>query len=168
MEGSSLSVGDFYGGGVIFWLDASGNHGLIVALNDQSAALQWYNGTYITTSTTTNAIYAGEIQTAIIVSLQGAGSYAAQACNDYGPIVNNEFYGDWYLPTRYEMNLIYQNRIAVNATAIANGGTALAGSSYWTSNEYSTNNAWKFNFGSVTYGYTGKQATIYVRAIREF
>ncbi len=44
-----LSVGDYFGGGVIFYLDGSGG-GLICAVSDQDGetGIQWYNGSYIT------------------------------------------------------------------------------------------------------------------------
>ncbi|NRA10888.1 MAG: transposase [Crocinitomicaceae bacterium] len=37
-----LSIGDTYQGGIIFYLDASGCHGLISATTDQSTGVRWY------------------------------------------------------------------------------------------------------------------------------
>ena len=65
--GASLAIGDNYQGGIIFWLDATGQHGLIAATTDQSTAIQWYNGTYRYTGTTGDGLYAGKMNTAMII-----------------------------------------------------------------------------------------------------
>ena len=44
-----LSIGDTVQGGIIFYLDPSGCHGLVCALTDQSSGAPWYNGSYIDT-----------------------------------------------------------------------------------------------------------------------
>jgi hypothetical protein len=41
----TLTIGQSYQGGIIFWLDATGQHGLIAATADQSASMRWYAGT---------------------------------------------------------------------------------------------------------------------------
>jgi len=119
VTGTELAIGDSYGGGVIFWLDASGKHGLIAATHDESTiGIQWYNGSYTTTGATLYAVYAGKANTDIIISNQGAGSYAAQVCDDYSVTVNNEYYDDWYLPSKEELNLMYENKVDIDATAM--------------------------------------------------
>jgi hypothetical protein len=35
-------IGETYGGGKVFYVDDSGQHGLIAALADQNADIQWY------------------------------------------------------------------------------------------------------------------------------
>jgi len=39
-------IGESYGGGLVFYVYDGGQHGLIAATTDQSAAKKWYNGTY--------------------------------------------------------------------------------------------------------------------------
>ena len=51
-----LAIGDTHQGGIIFYLDASGCHGLISAPSDQSTGIQWYNGSNIKTNTFTPTI----------------------------------------------------------------------------------------------------------------
>src|SRR5690554_5634345 len=49
---TTFSVGDFAQGGIVFWVDETGQHGLVCAKEDQSTGIQWYNGSY----TTVNAV----------------------------------------------------------------------------------------------------------------
>ena len=42
---------------------------------------------------------------------------------------------DWRLPTKRELNLMYNQKSAIDAAATANGGTAFATSYYWSSTE---------------------------------
>ena len=76
-------IGDSYGGGIVFWVDATGQHGLIAATADQSTGIQWYNGSYSTTNAVRDGIGAGMYNTERIIANQGAGSYAAQLCANY-------------------------------------------------------------------------------------
>jgi len=154
-----LAIGDSYGGGIIFWLDASGQHGLIAATDDQSTGIQWYNGSYTTTGATLDAVYAGKANTEIIISVQGAGSYAAQVCDDYSVTVNNEYYNDWYLPSKYELNLMYLQKAAIGGFASGN---------YWSSTEYDIYFAWRQYFGTGGQYIEYKNYTYYVRAVRAF
>ena len=83
-----LSIGDNYQGGIIFYLEPSGCHGLICSSSDLSvniggpvsppgscgpsaASGQWFNGSCIATNATRNGIGAGEFNTERIISSQG-------------------------------------------------------------------------------------------------
>ena len=161
--GSTLAIGDSYQGGIIFWLDATGQHGLIAATEDQSTGIQWYNGTYRYTGTTGNGLYAGAMNTAMIVATQMAdnqsGSFAAKVCADYSVTVGRVTYGDWYLPSKYELNLLYLQKIAV-------GGFASA--YYWSSTESNNDNAWIQYFDNGFQSASNKSFTYRVRAVRAF
>lgn len=101
-------IGNFYQGGFIFYIDGSGQHGLIAAPTNQSENnFQWYNGSFITTGATGMEIGSGYTNTEMIVNSQGSGSYAAQLCKAL--VLNG--YDDWYLPSRYELAelIIHQN-----------------------------------------------------------
>jgi len=159
----SLTIGQAYQGGIIFWLDATGQHGLIAATADQSTEIQWYNGTYRYTGTTGDGLYAGLMNTAMIVATQMAdnqtGNFAAKVCADYSVTVDGVTYGDWYLPSKYELNLLYNQRNAV-------GGFASA--YYWSSTEDNNYNLWMQYFGNGNQFSNGKNYTHRVRAVRAF
>jgi len=162
-SGSTLAIGDSCQGGIIFWLDASGQHGLIAATTDYSIGIQWYNVTYRYTGTTGDGLYAGSMNTAMIVATQMAdnqsGNFAAKVCADYSVTVGGVTYGDWYLPSKYELNLLYLQKTAV-------GGFASA--YYWSSTEVMAYYACIQNFGSGFQNIQNKNNTYYVRAIRAF
>jgi hypothetical protein len=161
--GSTLAIGDSYQGGIIFWLDATGQHGLIAATADQNTAIQWYNGTYRYTGTTGDGLYAGAMNTTMIVATQMAdnqsGNFAAKVCADYSVTVSGVTYGDWYLPSKYELNLLYQQKTAV-------GG--FASGYYWGSTESVSGMAWYQYFYNGNQTNVSKAATSHVRAVRAF
>jgi len=159
----TLAIGDSYQGGIIFWLDATGQHGLIAATADQSAGIQWYNETSRYTGTTGDGLYAGAMNTAMIVATQMAdnqtGNFAAKVCADYSVTEGGVIYGDWYLPSKYELNLLYIQKTTV-------GGFASA--SYWSSTENNNEDAWIHIFDDGYPNDYGKHYTGGVRAVRAF
>jgi hypothetical protein len=159
-----LSIGDTYQGGIIFYLDATGCHGLIAAPSDQSTGIQWYNGSYSVTNAVRDGIGAGEFNTERIIAYQATGAYAAQICANY----QGGNYGDWYLPSKYELNLMYLSIGQGNALGLGNIG-GFASSPYWSSTESGTSSAWYYNFGNgVAYSFSAKLYAHYVRAVRAF
>ena len=122
----TYKVGDFAHGGIVFWVDESGQHGLVCAKSDQGTAM-WYAGTNIKTMARGNGPKSGELNTAIIIASQGEGTgviYAARLCNELLITEGGKSYGDWYLPSISELVLMYNNRNIINATAIAKIGRA--------------------------------------------
>ncbi len=157
-------IGDSYGGGIVFYVYDNGLHGLIAATSDQSTGIQWYNGTYRYTGTTGDGLGAGAMNTAMIVATQmadnQAGNFAAKVCADYSVTVGVITYGDWYLPSKYELYLLYLHQNVV-------GG--FANNDYWSSSESYSNYAWNQLFSSdgvMSNDY--KCYSLYVRAIRAF
>lgn len=162
-ENQTIAIGKTYQGGLIFYVDGTGEHGLIAAAADQSAGIQWYNGSYLTTGATATAVGTGLANTTKIIKAQGAGSYAAKLC------ANLEIgaYSDWYLPSKDELNLMYTNIGQGAAAPLTNvGGFAVAW--YWSSSEFGFNYAWFQSFGSGGQLNNGKYDTDAVRAVRAF
>ena len=164
--GTTHAIGDPYGGGIVFYVYDGGQHGLIAATADQNTGIQWYNGVFRSTGTTSHGVGAGAMNTAMIVATQMAdnqsGNFAAKVCADYSVVgADGVTYGDWYLPSKYELNLLYQQKGVV-------GGFALYGL-YWSSSEGSGSLAWYQYFFNGAQDYYGKAGgTLYVRAIRAF
>jgi hypothetical protein len=63
----------------------------------------------------------------------------------------------WRLPTKDELNLIYENKNVVGGFALNN---------YWSSTENDNYNAWSQSFGNGNQNNNGKDTTRYVRAVR--
>ncbi len=168
----TYEVGDFAHSGIVFWVDETGQHGLVCAKEDQvgGSGIQWYNGDFSNTEAHGNGIFAGEMNTMLIIANQGSNSndYAAGVCANYTYIQNNIMYGDWYLPSKSELNNMYQNKTTINATAVANGGSAFASDYYWSSTEFSDDNAWNQGFVNGGQNAGPKSYAARVRAIRAF
>ena len=102
-------VGDFAQGGIVFWVDETGQHGLVCAKSDQSGGIRWYAGTHGSTQAKGDGPYSGEANTAIIIAAQVAigddgNTYAARSCNELEITERGKTYGDWYLPSKFELN----------------------------------------------------------------
>lgn len=160
-----LAIGEFYQGGVVFYLDGSGG-GLVCAVSDQDggSGIQWYNGNFTTTSAYGTSIGTGQANTTAIINNQGAGSYAAIVCDNY----TIGAYSDWFLPSKDELNEMFQNKAAIDATATANGGTAFVSANYWSSTEVETYYAWLQDFIVGIQDLYWVDDTHRVRAVRAF
>jgi len=169
-------IGDFAHGGVVFWVDETGEHGLVCAKEDQDdgSGIRWYAGTYGATRAYGDGPYAGEANTTIIIAAHVAigddgNTYAARICNELQITEGGKTYGDWYLPSKEELYLMYQNKAIIDATAVAHGGTALVASYYWSSTEASFYyEAREIDFSDGYVDSASKYAKLHVRAIRAF
>jgi hypothetical protein len=169
----TYSIGDFAQGGIVFWVDETGQHGLVCAKTDQSDGVRWYSGTNGNTQAKGDGPFAGEANTSIIIAAQVAigddgTTYAARICNELEITEGGKTYGDWYLPSLAELKFMHFYDSQINATAILNGGSSFIYSEYWSSTEYNWHNAYAYEFG---HGYEiphDKFLTQRVRAIRAF
>ncbi len=156
-------VGESYGGGIVFYVYDNGRHGLIAAPNDLALEIEWYNGTRRYTNTTGDGVEAGEMNTTLIIALQTdnnpMGNFAAKLCADYSVTVDGVTYGDWYLPSKHELNLLFSQSSVV-------GG--LNNNYYWSSTEFSSISAWCQNFNTGVQNNLNKSFPYGVRAIRAF
>jgi len=166
MMGNNLipKIGDYFRGGVVFYLDGSGG-GLICAVSDQSGEyeIEWWNGSYTTTGATATAIGTGQSNTTAIINNQGAGDYAATVCDNY-----TAGGYEWFLPSKDELNEMYLNKAAINATAAANGGDDFEGTYYWSSTEIDISSVWEQSFSSGNQGSDNKDYLHSVRAVQAY
>jgi hypothetical protein len=163
---STHYIGESYGGGIVFYVYDNGQHGLIAAAGDQSsgAGMRWNGGSFSFTITRARAdgIGAGKANTALIIANQASidsAAFAATLCNEYSVTDNGVTYGDWYLPSKYELNLLCQQQEVV-------GGFATNG--YWSSTEANNLEANYQYFLNGIQMINGKSSTLHVRAIRAF
>jgi len=169
----TYSVGDFAQGGIVFWVDETGQHGLVCAKTDQITGVRWYAGTYGDTQAKGDGPFSGEANTSIIIAAQVAigddgTTCAARICNELQITEGGKTYGDWYLPSKEELNLMYQNKSTIDASALANDGTAFVNGNYWSSTENSDNYAYRQFFLDGVQTFTYKSFTYGVRAVRGF
>ena len=154
-----LKIGQHYGGGIIFYIDSTGQHGLIADTIDLPKST-WWNQVHTATGATSRAIGSGKKNTKKIISVYGdSGRYAARLCWKY----TENGYSDWFLPSKDELNELHKQRKVV-------GG--LHSDWYWSSTEAPSkdNLAWMQHFEtSFVVQYTEpKSSKYYARAIRAF
>lgn len=160
-EKATYRVGDLFGGGVIFYVEPNGQHGLIASLSDVEVS-PWGNAGVVTSAV---SHYHGEENTTHIVNSTGEGTYAAYACDTL--LMNG--YDDWYLPAADEMYLLFRSRYVLNQLLVDDGNDDTAGltaDGYWTSTEKDGNEAYQFRTGNLKVA--GKEESAIVRAIRAF
>ena len=165
-------LGELYGGGVVFWVDQTRQHGLVVSMINLSTAQAFSNITSISIGSTAQSDWDGLSNSNAIVGQSGHTSSAAKLCLDY---TNADYgtgvYSDWYLPSRGEINHLWNNIFEVQKTLDSDGipaTTTIAKSAYWSSSESNPNDAWYFLFGTGSAYNHYKDDPNYVRAIRAF
>jgi hypothetical protein len=148
-----FDIGVAHAGGVIFYIDPTGQHGLVTSTTDQSTGAQWgCSGTLIGTST---ALGTGQANTTAIVNACSQPGIAARLCNDL--VLNG--YGDWFLPSKDELFMMHQQ---------LEGVIPFAFNIYRSSSENGAFFAWYLFWGDGQQNYSDRTWTYYVRAIRAF
>lgn len=159
MSYKTFKIGDAAHGGIVIWVDDSGQHGLVAATTDANSPFTtlWQNGSSTFHIKIRNdGIKSGRNNTDVIIAnLGNITTYAARYCADY----LGGGYGDWYLPSKYELNLLYLQRALV-------GG--FVSGYYWSSTELDGQNAWGQSFDDGTQLSIGKGGQWSARAVRRF
>lgn len=158
LKGGSFHLGQQYGGGIIFYIDSTGQHGLIAAKADTEEPALWaYKDSLL--GVRSSKIGAGKRNTRktyTILGDQGEGSdYAALRALEY----SYKGLHDWYLPSKEELNLLFLNKDMIG------GFSPFA---YWSSTEYDANLAWFQNFSNGQQIKSDKINSYGVRPIRSF
>ena len=99
----------------------------------------------------------GAAKTAVMLGVCTSG--AANLADAYTATINGVVYGDWFLPSKGELNQIDVNREAL--------GVRYPGGAYWSSSEYDGTLAWYQWFGQGQ-SKVGKALGRYVRPVRAF
>ena len=150
-------------GGLIFYVDEADEFSWTY-LEAAPASTEWDDiewgayGTDISGADGTT-VGTGEQNTADIVAYLGTGStYAAQLCDG----LSEGGYDDWFLPSKGELNLMYEN-------LYQQGLGGFTYDYYWSSSEFSSNDAWRqyFDTGSQVSSYKYYNTTR-VRAVRAY
>ena len=164
----NIQIGDYHEGGIVFYIDESGEHGLVASVSNIGSfkweptswgASSWNNYTYILG---TEIFFGfGESNTDNIISqlpISNVQQSAAAKANQH------QFSGfnDWYLPSKEELELMYYH---------LNDENTFSNGEYWTSSQYDINAVWTYmvNLSNNTGGnYKSKGENAIVRPIRSF
>lgn len=139
------------------WNDGISSFAVVPGLTDYTATVGFDKG-----AINTDIDY-GSTNTTNIIAVTAAGSGGYHAAARYCSKLNYGGYTDWYLPNRYELNLMF-----INAASIP--GLDRTGSYYWSSTEYGSTAAWAQDF-SVGSGYQSqgnKANQCLIRCVRRF
>ncbi len=183
------TIGESYGGGIVFYTWDNGLHGLIAATKEigsegpqvfsPSSGIKW--GAMTSTGAYRFGVGGGFQNTDMIVAKNSNNGtkyfdynqiqpnpsivYAALIAQQYssytqGNVLNSSF-GDWYLPSAGELNLFYANKNSISGTGY------ISFHSYWSSTEVDVSDAYILKYdGSLIPEI--KDYSYYVLPIRKF
>ena len=180
-----LAIGQTYQGGIIFYLDPSGCHGLIAAPSNYNSTLQWYGGILINesydvgwTRVEGSGLFEGKYNTEVLPMRLALlditiNVYTPFYLSAASTIVSNLTIGgfnDWYLPSVQELRLMLQNIGPGNPFGLGNLGGFIISDVYWSSTEGDRLGAWTgaTNGSTVFSNLSQKDGFNKVRAIRSF
>ncbi len=143
-------------GGIVFYVEASGLNGLVVALNDIGNGSWGYRGE--NRNTNTSGLFSGESNTRRLWSSM------VRNCGNY----EYDNYSGWYLPSIGELDDLNNNISVINTAISNNGGTPISNTIYWSSTEHNSNNAKAYEFHNNQSVNQDKNGSHNYRAIRNF
>mgnify|MGYP006078705101 CR=1 FL=1 len=120
----NAQIGDYFEGGIVFYLEENGQHGLVAAMEDLPVTYQW-GCTNFSVNGSDGVLIGTGYQNTLDIDNQGCtsnnGGYtAAQASLNY----QSDGFSDWYLPSINEL-IEYYNNIGCEPS-----------NWYWSSSEY--------------------------------
>ncbi|MBI5540881.1 MAG: DUF1566 domain-containing protein [Bacteroidia bacterium] len=162
-------VGELFGGGIVFWVDHSRQHGLIASLADLSAGMPWSNIINVSIGSTAESTWDGQSNTQAIISQAGHTNSGALLCTQY--IFGG--FSDWYLPSVFELRQLLVNAFHITFILENDGdnystGLPIPNDAWYMSSTERFNNCCSINIDMGS-GYVGDKDINYrVRAVRKF
>jgi hypothetical protein len=135
-----IRIGSQSGGGMVFHIDRTGQHGLIAAIADMPGSSPG------------------------ITALKGLseGLFNWKDAVDYCKKLKTNGFSDWFLPSKEQLNQLYLHKSAV-------GGFVQDSGSYWSASESSDGGAWIKDFSHFgCQNAENKESFNRVRAVRAF
>ena len=176
----TADIGDIMEGGYLFYIDESGEHGLVAALEDitEGSNMGYLGGTdegfewgcfeHIVSVAEGQAIGTGYQNTLDIVAqncyIDNGGISAAQAALNYA----SEGYTDWHLPSIDELYEMYSSIGQGSLNGNIGNFETIDYPMYWSSSEYDAYEAWYVYHGDGNPDTHPKLNSIRVRAVRAF
>jgi hypothetical protein len=159
LASATVHLGQNIGGGIVFYLDPTGRHGLISTEMDQSVwGSPWGSASILVGPGAQGfAIGTGAQNSSAIMAVNPEPEIAARMCDT---LTLNGF-ADWFLPSIDELDSMYVKRDII-------GGFQPDGW-YWSSTEHDLEGAWLeiFDIPRIK-GWTYKENWLSVRCIRKF
>lgn len=161
---TTYSIGDIVNGGVVFWLDSTGQHGLVCAFSDSATGVEWG----CTGSDLPNVPNNGS-------SLVGSGAEIGDGFNNtYDILIDcptapaalaaRSLGAQWFLPSAKELKQMIINKTILEAVS---GFSPLIGR-YWSSTEITSIQAGQQHSSTDSPTATDKDQSQNVRAVRAF
>lgn len=148
-------------GGIVFYVDETGEHGLVAALEDLEGKYEWgCYGAFIGNFGSADLGLQNTMDIVNYCATENGGITAAQAALDY----EANGYSDWYLPTFAELDMMRD-------LFYASGQGSFMLTNYWSSTEHNDPNGYYAKFVDFDYNqndYSSKKNTFRVRAVRSF
>lgn len=162
----ALAIGDFHEGGIIFYLDTTGEHGLVCDIIDRGFDIEWGCPTASGFGAEGLEIGTGAQNTIDIVNRCNTPNIAATLCDE----LEQNGFDDWFLPSKDELDALYQHLEIVNEAALEQegGGLLYNGEFYWSSSHEISNKVWVQYFRDGYQKSELKDDKNAVRAIRAF
>jgi len=144
------NIGKFIGGGIVVseWFENGVHKALIASLQDVSYNSIWtvpaQQGVNLPGA---QSYFDGLSNTNAIIAQTGAPAttlYAAGVARLY----LGGGYNDWYLPSAWELNMLYDSAAIINKTlvGIGNSFAIISSSDYWSSTQYTATQVWTKDF----------------------
>jgi hypothetical protein len=152
-----IAIGQNYNGGIIFYIDDTGRHGLIAATTDQSTSADW--GCYGSAIAGAAGFAPGDGTQNTLDMVTGCGTAGSAAVICSNLVLGG--YNDWVLPSKGDLTYMYQN-------LYLQGLCNFSIRNYWSSTQVDGSNADSFNFSANTSSNSNKSSPYSVRAIRSF
>ena len=164
--GGGTEIGALIGGGIVIAVfnDNGVNKALVASLTNLSTALPWTIPAFQTTQVGASAqsFFDGLTNTNAIIAQTGApaaDTYAAGRAN----LFRGGGFSDWYLPSVWELNMLYNSAPIINKVLVVNG---FSSSNYWSSTENSPSLSFRMAFVDSAQFASNKANTSFVRAVR--
>jgi hypothetical protein len=163
--GGGTEIGALIGGGVVVAVfnDSGVNKALVASLTNLSVGIVWSPIQATIIGATAQSYSNGLTNTNAIIAQTGAAATTAYAAGLARLFAGGGF-NDWYLPSNWELNIVYNSAGITNKIAGVTG--LLVTTQYWSSTESTANAAWNQGPQNGNIFATNKGTALAVRAVR--
>ena len=164
LQPTTYNIGDIVNGGVVFWVDSTGQHGLVTAFLDVATSVQW--GCSAIDLPNVPNVFENPVGfgAGIGAGFDNTNDILTDCPNAPAALAARSLGAQWFLPSIKELN-----QMAINKTILegVSGFTAFS-NYYWSSTERDNGNAWTKSFLYGQLNPSDKTWTRNVRAVRAF